>query len=210
MALILAALALLQSIDATPDPASLAGAYNGSRAEVAAELILRPDGRFEYGLAYGALDETASGRWHVAAGSVVLDSDPVRAPAFSFTDRGRGEPGVVTARLVLPKELNPQFFSFVLVGPMMSPVEGRVRQDGTAEIAYDPAQPPRAIHLILPIYDLVSQEFPLDLKGGGRQIEVRFAPNDLGRAAFNGTRLPIDGDKLHFERFGEAITFRRR
>ena len=44
--------------------ASLAGHYYLSGVmEVGSELLLRPDGRFDYMLAYGALDEIASGCW---------------------------------------------------------------------------------------------------------------------------------------------------
>ncbi|MBG0809550.1 hypothetical protein IY145_09180 [Methylosinus sp. H3A] len=44
--------------------ASLAGQYHLSGVmEVGSELLLRSDGRFDYMLAYGALDELASGCW---------------------------------------------------------------------------------------------------------------------------------------------------
>ncbi len=36
------------------------------------ELLLHPDGRFEYFLAYGAYDENASGTWGVAGELVIL------------------------------------------------------------------------------------------------------------------------------------------
>jgi hypothetical protein len=38
--------------------------------EVGSELLLRADGRFEYMLAYGALDELASGCWTRNGGGV--------------------------------------------------------------------------------------------------------------------------------------------
>jgi hypothetical protein len=40
--------------------------------EVGSELLLRPDGRFDYMLAYGALDELPSGRWTRNADVVTL------------------------------------------------------------------------------------------------------------------------------------------
>jgi hypothetical protein len=40
---------------------SLAGVYDGGQMEIAAALELRPDGRFNYALSYGALDEQATG-----------------------------------------------------------------------------------------------------------------------------------------------------
>jgi hypothetical protein len=45
----------------------LVGKYNGGQMELAAELDLTADGHFQYGLAYGALDEEAQGRWKATA-----------------------------------------------------------------------------------------------------------------------------------------------
>src|SRR5689334_2473001 len=47
----------------TAQLASLVGTYNGGQMEMVAGLQLRADGRFNYALSYGALDETATGRW---------------------------------------------------------------------------------------------------------------------------------------------------
>ncbi len=48
----------------TPADPSLAGHYYlRGVMEVGSELLLKADGRFEYMLAYGALDELASGCW---------------------------------------------------------------------------------------------------------------------------------------------------
>jgi hypothetical protein len=63
----------------------LAGHYylNGV-TEVGSELLLRDDGRFEWFLAYGAMDQTASGRWTETDGRVVLTTErPAQdAPLF--------------------------------------------------------------------------------------------------------------------------------
>src|SRR5262252_8542690 len=63
------------------DPA--AGHYylEGVR-EVGSELLLKPDGTFEYMLAYGAADYTASGTWKSENGTVVLNSGVKKAPPF--------------------------------------------------------------------------------------------------------------------------------
>ena len=51
----------------------LAGLYvlEGER-EVGAELILRPDGSFEFGLAYGAIDQYGRGCWSLSGGALTL------------------------------------------------------------------------------------------------------------------------------------------
>jgi len=55
-----------------PNPATLAGVYDGGQMEIAAALELTKDGHFRYALSYGALDEMASGRWTAEKGTVVL------------------------------------------------------------------------------------------------------------------------------------------
>lgn len=208
----LAAMMLLQAASAAPamPPAALAGLYDGSQMEMAAELVLHPDGRFDYGLSYGALDEEASGRWSATADAVTLRSDPVTPPAYSFEDKGAEHPGTVTAKLEAGEGPNPQFFSFALTGDGIAPITADVGPDGEAVLAYDPARPPNTIRVLLPIYEMVSQPFPLDLAREGRRIVVRFTPNDLGRVMFEDAVLPITDDGLQMERFGRTISFRKR
>lgn len=76
------ALALSALLLATPASAraadDLAGHYylNGVR-EVGSELLLKPEGRFQWYLSYGAMDQQAEGAWKRAGDKVVLRTDPV-------------------------------------------------------------------------------------------------------------------------------------
>lgn len=82
---------LLQAQAAGPGKAgkadkALAGHYylQGVR-EMGSELLLKADGRFEWAISYGAMDQYAKGSWRVNAGKVVLqttstDKDPVFRP----------------------------------------------------------------------------------------------------------------------------------
>ena len=72
--------ALAAVAQAAPPEAALAGRYylQGVR-EVGSELRLHEDGRFEWMLAYGAVDQYAEGRWTREGDEVVLV--PARAPA---------------------------------------------------------------------------------------------------------------------------------
>ena len=49
---------------------------------MAAMLDLGADGRFQYDLSYGALDEEARGKWEFDGSRVLLTSDPVAPPKF--------------------------------------------------------------------------------------------------------------------------------
>jgi hypothetical protein len=71
---------------APADP-SLAGHYYlRGVMEVGSELLLTPDGRFQYMLAYGALDELASGCWMRNGGVVTLHASKFET---SMADPGK-------------------------------------------------------------------------------------------------------------------------
>lgn len=74
----------------TPGDPKLAGHYylEGER-EVGAELLLYPDGRFEFGLAYGAVDQYGRGCWSVQGKALTLMVEGRRTvpPQHSPDDR---------------------------------------------------------------------------------------------------------------------------
>lgn len=63
---------ILSLLLALADPAAVPGFYIGSQMELAAAIELEPDGRFAYALDYGAVSETAEGRWRLDGEKVVL------------------------------------------------------------------------------------------------------------------------------------------
>lgn len=77
MLLLLAALAA--------DPASLAGFYRSTTMEVGAAIELEADGGFDYALDYGAVSESASGRW-------TADGTTLRLAPSKSDGSGRGGP----------------------------------------------------------------------------------------------------------------------
>lgn len=92
-ALLSLALAALPSLAQAADPiedrqrAPLAGRYSlEGVSDAGSELLLKPDGSFEWSLSYGLMVETATGRWNVGAGKVVLTPQaPAEAkPVFSL------------------------------------------------------------------------------------------------------------------------------
>jgi hypothetical protein len=77
-------------------PAERAGHYYlHGVMETGSELMLRPDGRFQWYLVYGALDLFAEGRWQEADGTVRLVAEPTKdvpQPGFktlTLTIRGK-------------------------------------------------------------------------------------------------------------------------
>lgn len=71
-----------------PAASSLAGHYylQGVR-ELGAELRLEASGRFEFGMAYGAVDQAAKGQWSADGRAVTLVADVDPAPRLVFGKR---------------------------------------------------------------------------------------------------------------------------
>src|SRR3954452_12450390 len=79
-------LALLALMASLAPAADLAGRYSlRGVMEVGSELLLKPDGNFEYMLAYGAADYLATGTWKRDGDSVVLNSSVNEDPPFKLT-----------------------------------------------------------------------------------------------------------------------------
>lgn len=69
-------------------PAPLAGHYylQGGQSEVGSELLLKEDGKFEWALMYGAVDQMARGTWQQAGGLVTLTVAKREEPTFRLFD----------------------------------------------------------------------------------------------------------------------------
>ena len=63
---------ILAFLLALADPSALPGFYIGSQTELAAAIELEPDGSFSYALDYGAVSETAEGKWRLEGERVLL------------------------------------------------------------------------------------------------------------------------------------------
>jgi hypothetical protein len=72
-----------------PGDPKLAGRYylNGVM-EAGSELLVRPDGSFEFMLAYGALDQHGKGCWRMEGNKVlvILEVRSAPAPVYSIAD----------------------------------------------------------------------------------------------------------------------------
>jgi hypothetical protein len=192
---------------AAQDRKGLVGVYDGHQTEMGAQLSLTADGRFEYGLVYGALDEAGQGRWVVKDGRVLLTSDPVTPPRFVFTGQKPAPAGAVRLSLEAPKGISLQYFDAVFTSARGATKGGQLTEDGLS-LPLDAADPPVSVRLFLPMFELAGEVVPIDpAKGYG--LSFRFEPNDIGKADFRETALTIDKGDLVFDRFGRTIRFRK-
>lgn len=186
--------------------ASLAGVYDGSQAEVAATLLLGEDGRFQYSLSYGAIDETAAGTWIAEGNTVVLTSDPVEAPAFEFVASGQAGGGTFEVKLELPEGLPQQAFSALVTLADGSAFATDFASDGL-KLELMPEERVAAVMLALPIRDVRSEMFAV--ADGVNRMRFRFVPHDLWTVDFEGAVLPEADGAYVLERFDRVLRFRK-
>ncbi len=188
-------------------PTCLIGSYDGGAHEIAAGLDLESDGRFHFAMSYGALDEGAAGTWHADAEAVYLTSDETTAPRFALVSDAANADNVLRLRLDLPRGLSPQYFAVTAAFADGSHA-GRQFDDETIEFAAGDTGLPQSLRVLLPVFDLASDVLPLAAPGG-RDLTVRFEPNDLGAVAFAGTPLARRDGQLLLERHGRVLQFRQ-
>lgn len=184
---------------------SLAGRYHGSAMEMAAALDLRPDGRFDYWLAYGALDETSSGQWRRDGNRILLTSDPFTPPRVALVRSARASAGV-DIRLDVPQGISRQYFAAVVTFASGEQHPLHLREEGLS-FTIDPADPPVSLRLVLPIYMLESDAVPLGGAKGWR-LDFRFEPNELGKVDLSDTPFEIEDGTLILDRYDRRVVFR--
>lgn len=206
-ALLPAAVASAELPISKSDRADIVGVYDGGQTEMAVGIELLTDGRFRYGLSYGALDEQAHGTWTLEGSEVRLTSDPVAAPRFVLLGQRDAPSGQLGLKLDVPDGLSRQYFSAELHMPDGSVVDHQL-SDRNEPLAFEPGGRPVAVSLLLPVFGIRSESVKLNgLKGS--DIYFRFEPNDLGTVDFSGTSLRRDQRDLILVRHGRTIRFRR-
>ena len=187
--------------------ASLVGIYDGNQMEMAVGLELTADGRFRYALAYGALDEQATGRWTTRGNQVLLTSDPVTPPRFVLVSQGRGADGLLQVQLDVPRGVSRQYFNAFITKSNGQTERRQLAEDGLL-FPFRRDDAPISIRLVLQVFDVASRPLRLD-PAGGYSLRFRFEPNDIGKVAFQAAPLTIVNGDLMLDRHGRTIRFKR-
>jgi hypothetical protein len=195
------------SAGAQSHPASLAGHYDGHQMEMGAELVLKPDGSFQYGLAYGALDEEAEGSWSLSGDHVVLTSAKVTAPRFVFLGQKPAPAGTLRLSVDAPQGMSLQYFDARLLFAK-GDGDGKQLTDDGLSLPFRADDPPTKLLLLLQIYELKSEVVTID-PAKGYWLSFRFEPHDLGKVDLSATPLTLDKGDLVLERLGRTIRFHR-
>lgn len=192
---------------ATAREPSPAGVYRlVGEQDAASALALRPDGRFQYFLAYGALDEQAEGRWSVADGLVTLVTEPKPVPPAFRRDRsGKTGSAPLSVSVHWPDGRGIALVDLRVGFGQGPPIEGYTQEDGWS-LPAEEKRTPLWIELKVPMHEITSPRFAIDL-ATGNALAFSLTPNDLGILDFEGIRIEAADGALIVERGGARFRY---
>jgi hypothetical protein len=197
-------LLLASAAPASPGPA---GDYRlVGEQDVASGLRLQADGRFQYFLSAGALDERSEGRWSAAGGVVTLTTEPKPVPPLfelSSTAKTRAVPLKVKVSWsggggIAGVDLRVGLDDGVVL-------DGYTQEDGWS-LPQTESRKPRWIEFAVPMHGVRSPRFPIDLKAGNA-LAFTITPNDIGVFDFTGVRVEAADGALVVHRDGARLRY---
>ena len=206
MKILLCLLSLLL-LGAAPPGRSPAGSYRlVGEQDVASGLNLRRDGRFQYFLIAGALDERAEGRWSAAGNVVILKTEPKPVPPlFRAESPTKAAEAALSVKVVAPDGWGIAGVDVRIGFDEGPPVEGYTQEDGWSLPAGE-KRVPRWIELAVPMHALASPRFPIDL-ASGNALAFTLVPNDIGVVDFDGIKVERAGKALVVHRWGGRLRY---
>lgn len=153
--------------------------------DVGGGLSIGKDGRFQYGLAAGALDERAAGRWTVQGDLVCLTTDPKPVPpAMEKGALIEVEGQSPTLLVTWPDGQGVAGVDFVIGFDSGAPIDGYTQDYGWT-MPVDDKRMPRWVEVHESIYRITAPRFDLT-EGDGGKLRVIIIPNDIGVVDFDG------------------------
>jgi len=203
-------LALAAPVTFAAEPASRPQRYRlVGEPDVASELILHSDGRFQYFLSAGALDEQSEGRWIREGNMIRLTTMPKPKPAvFSAGAAERDTAAPFTIKVTWPDGRGIAGVDLRVTFDSGEPATGYTQEYGWSLDA-DEKRNPRSIAFAVPMHALRSQNFPIDAVRANRLTFV-LTPNDLGIVDFESLPLTVSKDRLVMHRGGGELAYVRQ
>jgi uncharacterized protein len=172
--------------------ADMAGVYNLSGVrEMASQLVLNPDGTFEYALIYGAADYIAKGKWTAEGDSVVLNTDATSKPAFRLARSSASKQNGV--RLFV-KAANGQPVANIDVVLDTPRGEVKERTDQQGEVFAEGLKSASAAAFVVRVYSFESDL--IKIPAGHNLLEFEINGEAITQVKFEKERLRIDGPAL--------------
>jgi hypothetical protein len=151
--------------------------------DVGGGLLIRNDGRFQYMLAAGALDERAEGRWEARGDAICLTTDPEPVPPT--LEKGaliEVEGSVPTILVTWPNGEGVAGVDFTIGFNSGDPAEDYTQYYGWT-MPDDDKRIPRWVEVREPIYGITAPRYELTEADGGK-LRVIIVPNDIGVVNF--------------------------
>lgn len=207
--LLTAALAVSLVSGAAAQTPDLVGEYRVTEGpDVGGGLAIVPDGRFQYGLFAGALDERAEGRWERRADAICLFTQPKPVPpAFERALPVDVDGAQPTLLVTWPDGSGVAGVTFTIGFDSGDPIEDYTQDYGWTMPEGD-ARVPRWIEVREPIYDVRAPRFALGAADAGR-LHVRLVPNDLGVVDFDGACVTATDSGVILRRSDGELRFAR-
>jgi hypothetical protein len=185
---------------------SAAGHYvlEGVR-ETGSELLLKPDGTFEFMLAYGAMDLDAQGSWRQDGDSVILNAKVSGEPLFRQSKTAVSEKPGIHVKVVGPAGEPAQNID-VTVNAEGGWVHARTGGDGIAEFAA--AHNAKSVAFRIAVYDATMGPLPLDPTRN--EFEYVLNGDAITQVPFKDEHLKFDGKGLDLLYFDKAHSFHYR
>ena len=177
--------------------------------DVASGIRLGTDGRFQYFLIAGALDERAEGRWSAAGDRVALVTEPKPVPPLFRREAPSKREGPAALTLIVrsPDGQGIAGVDLRLGFDEGEPIDSYTQEDGWS-LPEGERRTPRWIELGVPMHGLASPRFPIDL-AAGNALAFTLVPNDLGVLDFAGIPVMVDKKALVVERGGGRLRYER-
>lgn len=206
-----ALLIFLASPTMAQEPGNLAAAGRYSdRAgpDVVSELVLAPNGRFQFFLSAGALDSRAEGRWTSDGRTVVLNTDPrPTPPEFTVGPVTRGSEDPILILVNWPNERGAAGIDVRVGFDDGSTLEGYTQENGWRPYE-ERVGTPRWVELSALPFGVPMRRFELDAQAGNI-FTFTLVPNDLGIADFRDAPAEITPDGLTLLFMGGPLPFAR-
>ncbi|UKK85300.1 hypothetical protein L7H23_04090 [Sphingopyxis sp. BSN-002] len=176
--------------------------------DVGGGLLIRNDGRFQYMLAAGALDERAEGRWEARDDAICLTTEPKPVPpAFEKGTPIEVEGAIPTLLVTWPNGEAIPGVDFVIGFDSGEPAEGYTQYDGWT-MPEDDKRVPRWVEIREPIYGITAPRYDLAAADGGK-LRVNLIPNDIGVVDMDGACLEQTDNGAVLHRKDGDLRFRK-
>lgn len=165
--------------------------------EVGSELLLKPDGSFEYMLAYGAADYWAKGTWQRKGNAIILHTDGKEEEPFRLLRSEAGKPGRIRVWVI---GKNGKGVANIHVGLRTGADHLESTTDSEGAAVFPDTAKPKSVDFEVRVYSL--QAGPYEVNPAHRDFYFEINGDTITQVFFKDEPLAIDGATLLMKHFG--------